>query len=181
MRAKPLFTLSLLAAAMAVPGTSAALGLGNLTVTSALGQPLTARIELTSASKDELDTLSARVADPSLYRQNNLAYPGALSAARVSVERDANGQPYLRIRTNTPVSEPFLDLLVEINWASGRLVRDYTFLLDPPGSTMMAAPAEPVTPERTGAAAPARPAPAQAAAAAPKAAPAGGAGDTYTV
>jgi pilus assembly protein FimV len=181
MRAKPIFTLSLLAAALAAPGTSAALGLGNLTVTSALGQPLSARIELTSASKDELDTLSARVADPSLYRQNNLAYPGALSAARVSVERDANGQPYLRIRTNTPVSEPFLDLLVEINWASGRLVRDYTFLLDPPGSTMMAAPAEPVTPERSGAAT-ARGAPAAAAAAAaPKAAPAGGAGDTYTV
>src|SRR5262249_13867088 len=109
--------------------------------------------------------------------------PGALSAARVSVERDANGQPYLRIRTNSPVSEPFLDLLVEINWASGRLVRDYTFLLDPPGSTMMAAPAEPVTPERTGAA-PARaasPAAAAAAAPAPKPAPAGGAGDTYTV
>ena len=178
MRAKPLFTLSLLAAAMAVPGTSAALGLGNLTVTSALGQPLAARIELTSAAKEELDSLSARVADPSLYRQNNLAYPGALSAARVTVERDANGQPYLRIRTNSPVSEPFLDLLVEINWASGRMVRDYTFLLDPPGSTMMAAPAEPVAPERTGAA-PTRAAPATAAA--PKAAPAGGAGDTYTV
>jgi len=182
MRAKPVFTLSLLAAAMAFSGTSAALGLGNLTVTSALGQPLAARIELTSVAKEELDSLSARVADASLYRQNNLAYPGVLSAARVTVERDANGQPYLRIRTNTPVSEPFLDLLVEINWASGRLVRDYTFLLDPPGSTMMAAPAEPVAPERTGAA-PARAAPATAAAAAPAPAPkaAGGAGDTYTV
>ncbi len=182
MRAKPVFTLSLLAAAMAFSGTSAALGLGNLTVTSALGQPLAARIELTSVAKEELDSLSARVADASLYRQNNLAYPGVLSAARVTVERDANGQPYLRIRTNTPVSEPFLDLLVEINWASGRLVRDYTFLLDPPGSTMMAAPAAPVAPERTGAA-PARAAPATAAAAAPAPAPkaAGGAGDTYTV
>src|SRR5215470_5133475 len=179
MRAKPLSTLSLLAAAMAVPGTSAALGLGNLTVTSALGQPLTARIELTSASKDELDTLSARVADPSLYRQNNLAYPGALSAARVSVERDANGQPYLRIRTNTPVSEPFLDLLVEINWASGRMVRDYTFLLDPPGSTMLAAPVEPVAPARTGAA-PQR-APSSAAAQEAAASRQTQAGDRYTV
>jgi pilus assembly protein FimV len=172
MRAKPILTLTLLAAAMALPGTSAALGLGNLTVSSSLGQPLSARIELTSAAKEELDSLAARVADPSLYRQNNLNYPGALSAARVSVERDANGQPYLRIRTQTPINEPFLDLLVEINWASGRLVRDYTFLLDPPGSTMVAAPAEPVAPVRVGAA-PAR--------AAPAGAPAGGAGDTYTV
>ena len=174
MRAKPILTLSLLASAMAMPGTSAALGLGALTVNSSLGQPLSARIELTSAAKEELESLAARVADPALYRQNNLAYPGALSAARVTLERDANGQPYLRIRTQAPVSEPFLDLLVEINWASGRLVRDYTFLLDPPGSTMIAAPAEPVAPARVGAA-PAR------AAAAPATAPAGGAGDTYTV
>jgi len=174
MRAKPILTLTLLASAMAVPGLSAALGLGNLTVSSSLGQPLSARIDLSSATKEELDSLAARVADPALYRQNNLAYPGALSNARVTLERDANG-PYLRIRTQNPVSEPFLDLLVEINWAAGRLVRDYTFLLDPPGSTMVAAPAEPVTPARVGAA-PARPAPAAAAAA-----PAAGAGDTYTV
>ena len=171
MRAKPILTLSLLASAMAVPGMSAALGLGNLTVSSSLGQPLSARIELTSAAKEELDSLAARVADPALYRQNNLAYPGALAAARVTLERDANGRPYLQIRTQAPVSEPFLDLLVEINWAAGRLVRDYTFLLDPPGSTMIAAPAEPVAPARAGAA------PARAAAAAP----AGRAGDTYTV
>jgi pilus assembly protein FimV len=170
MRAKPILTLSLLASAMAVPGTSAALGLGNLTVNSSLGQPLSARIELTSAAREELDSLAARVADPSLYRQNKLAYPGALAAARVTLERDTNGQPYLLIRTQSPVSEPFLDLLIEINWASGRLVRDYTFLLDPPGSTMIAAPAEPVAP-----------AGASAAAARATGAPAGGAGDTYTV
>ena len=111
MRAKPVLTLSLLAIALALPGTGAALGLGKLTVNSALGQPLSAQIELTSAAKEELDSLAARIADPSLYRQNNLTYPGALSRARVSLERAANGEPYLKITTQLPVSEPFLDLL----------------------------------------------------------------------
>ena len=177
MRAKPILTLSLLATALALPGSAAALGLGKLTVNSALGQPLSAQIELTSAAKEELDSLAARVAAPSLYSQNNLNYPGALSRARVTVERGANGEPFLKITTQQPVSEPYLDLLIEINWASGRVVRDYTFLLDPPGTTMIAAPVEPVAPLRTGVAPPSRP---TASAAAPASAPRQP-GEGYTV
>jgi hypothetical protein len=74
MRAKPVFRMTLLAAALAAASGAHALGLGRLTVESSLGQPLSARIELTSASRDELDTLTARVADPSLYRQNNMQF-----------------------------------------------------------------------------------------------------------
>ena len=179
MRAKPILTFSLLATALALPGTSAALGLGKLTVNSALGQPLSAQIELTSAAKEELDSLAARVGAPSLYTQNNLTYPGVLSRARITVERAANGEPYLKITTQTPVSEPFLDLLVEINWASGRVVRDYTFLLDPPGSTMVASPVEPVAPARAGATQSQRAA--SAAPAAPETAAPKQSGDRYTV
>ena len=115
-------------------GHGAALGLGKLTVNSSLGQPLSAQIELTSVAKEELDSLSARVADPSLYRQNNLAYQGVLSRARVTVERAAERRavPAGSRRTRRSASR-ILDLLVEVNWASGRVVRDYTFLLDPPG------------------------------------------------
>src|SRR5437899_61114 len=179
MRAKPILTFSLLATALALPGTGAALGLGKLTVNSALGQPLSAQIELTSAAKEELDSLAARVGAPSLYTQNNLTYPGVLSRARITVERAANGEPYLKITTQTPVSEPFLDLLVEINWASGRVVRDYTFLLDPPGSTMVASPVEPVAPARAGATQSQRAA--SAAPAAPETAAPKQSGDRYTV
>ena len=64
MRAKPIFTYSLVAGALAFPGHALALGLGKLTVESALGQPLSARIELTSVTKDELDSLRAKIADP---------------------------------------------------------------------------------------------------------------------
>jgi pilus assembly protein FimV len=165
MRAKPLFTYSLLAGALALHGQALALGLGKLTVDSALGQPLSARIDLTSVSRDDLDSLRARVADPSLYRQNNLTYQSTLSRARIAVE-SAGGTPYLRVTSPVPVQEPFLDLLVELDWSAGRVVREYTFLLDPPG-IQMAAPTEPVTPARAGtpartAAAPAPRAPAAA-------------------
>ena len=86
MRAKPVFTYSLVAGALAFQSHALALGLGKLTVESALGQPLSARIELTSVTKEDLDSLRAKVADPALYKQNNLTYQGALSRARVSLE-----------------------------------------------------------------------------------------------
>ncbi len=164
MRVKPIVKYGLVAGALALPAAAYALGLGRLTVESYVGQPLAARIELLSTSKEELDTLSARVADASLYRQNNLTYQGVLSRARVTLERGPNDTAFLRVTSSAPVSEPYLDLLVEVNWASGRVVRDYTFLLDPPGSQTTTV--DPVTPLRQGAAAPAsRPAPAPAAAA----------------
>ena len=122
MRAKPIFTYSLVAGALALHGHALALGLGKLTVESALGQPLSARIELTSVTKDDLDSLRARVADPSLYRQNNLTYQSTLSRARVSLEGGA-GSPYLKVTSPVSVQEPFLDLLIELDWASGRVVR----------------------------------------------------------
>ncbi|HEY2815771.1 MAG TPA: FimV/HubP family polar landmark protein [Casimicrobiaceae bacterium] len=186
MRAKPIISFGLVAGALAVSPAALALGLGKLTVDSALGQPLSARIELTSVSRDELESLSAKIADPTLYRQNNLTYQGVLSRTRVAVEY-AGGNPVLKISSSTAVTEPFLDLMVELNWASGRVVREYTFLLDPPG---VAAPsiAEPIAPARTGAARTANApisTPAPRAAASTPATPApvtgGGSGDQYTV
>jgi pilus assembly protein FimV len=198
MRAKPYITCGLLAGALTLPVSVFALGLGKLTVQSGLGQPLSATIELTSAQKDELDTLRARIADPAVYRDNNVQYPSAMSRARIVVEQTANGAPYLRVTTSQAVNDAFLDLLVELNWATGRVVRDYTFLLDPPSSTETQA-VEPTAPIRaqagsaaaaraqpgsTAAAAPAAPAAAaptrrSAAAASAEGAPAGG--STYTV
>jgi len=181
MRAKPILSLTLLAAALAMPGTAAAVGLGKMTLQSSLGQPLSAQIELTAVAKEELDTVTARVADSSLYRQNNLAYQGVLSRARVAIERLPNGDAVLKVTTSSSVLEPYLDLLVEVNWASGRVLRAYTFLLDPPG--MAPAPTiDPVTPARAGAP---RPAAAAAAPAAPGARTAAesraASGNSYTV
>lgn len=171
MRAKHVLTCGLVAACALPGGTASALGLGRLTVESALGQPLSARIELLPASKDELDSLSARVADPTLYRQNNLPYQAALARARVTLQRGPGETAYLRVSSPVSVNEPYLDLMVEVNWSAGRVVRDYTFLLDPPGATAVAQ-VDPVTPARTGTPPARTPAPAPTAGAAPSA-PAG--------
>src|SRR5208282_4231684 len=146
MRAKPLIVWGLLAGVV-VPVSALALGLGKLTVDSGLGQPLSARIELTAAQKDELDSLTARVADLSVYRDNNVTYPAVMARARVTVEQSPNNPPYLRVTTAQSVNDPFLDLIVEVNWATGRIVRNYTFLLDPPGVGETQA-VEPVAPIR---------------------------------
>ena len=180
MRTKPLVTCGLLAGVLTLPVPAHALGLGKLTLQSGLGQPLSAQIELTSAQKDELDSLRARIADSSTYRDNNVQYPGSLARARVTLEQGPNNTPYLRVTTSQAVNDPFLDMIVEISWATGRVVRDYTFLLDPPGGgTQAVEPAAAIVAEATPARAPrsARRG-AEAAGAGPKSSQGG---DNYTV
>lgn len=115
------------------PFAAEAAGLGKLTVTSALGQPFRAEIEVLSVQKDEADTLVARIAAPDAFKRANIDYAAVLTGMRATVERRGNGQPFIRLVSSQPVNEPYLDLLVELSWSSGRLVREYTTLLDPPG------------------------------------------------
>lgn len=180
MRAKPLIIWGLLAGVFALPATALALGLGKLTVNSNLGQPLSARVELTAAQKEELDSLAAKVADPSVYRDNNVQYPGSLARARVTIEQPPNGPPQLKITTAQAVNDPYVDLIVELNWATGRVVRNYTFLLDPPGMATQAQAVASSAPIRTEAA-PARAARTERAEGGAPAAASPSTGDTYTV
>ncbi|WP_186454028.1 FimV/HubP family polar landmark protein [Denitratisoma sp. DHT3] len=121
----------LAAAVMAMPLAAQAAGLGKLTVLSSLGQPLRAELEV-SAEADELSSLHARVAPPEAFRQASIEYNSVLSGLYFTLEKRAGGQPYFRISSDRPIGDPFLDFLVELNWSAGRLVREYTFLLDPP-------------------------------------------------
>ncbi|MDH5265491.1 MAG: hypothetical protein OEX21_12150, partial [Betaproteobacteria bacterium] len=148
-------------------------GLGKLTVSSALGQILAAEIDLVSMQPGELDSLSARVASPESYRDAKIEYSSVLRLLRFSVEKRANGQPYIKVSSVAPVNEPFVDMLIEVSWPAGRLQREYPILLDPPGFADAKATA-PVAAAPLAAPAP-TPAPAQTAAAepAPIAAPGG--------
>ena len=125
-----MWLVALLAALL--PCVAGAAGMGRLNVLSSLGQPLVAEIDL-SVSKEELGSLSARLASSDAYRTANLQYNLSMTGARITIERRPNGQSFLRIVSNRAVTEPFIDLLVELTWASGRLSREYTALLDPPG------------------------------------------------
>ena len=108
-------------------------GLGKLTVNSALGQILNAEIDLVSLQPGELDSLSARVASPEAFRDARIEYAPSLRLLRFSVDKRANGTPYLKITSIAPVNEPFVDALIEVTWPAGRVQREYPILLDPPG------------------------------------------------
>ncbi|MDO9188336.1 MAG: hypothetical protein Q7U24_00585, partial [Sulfurimicrobium sp.] len=115
------------------PMTVDAAGLGRLTVTSALGQPLRAEIELVSAQKDELSSIAARLASVDAFKEARIERSVSLLDIKFSVEQKTDGTPVIRLATTQPINEPFLDMLVELNWSAGRLLREYTVLLDPPG------------------------------------------------
>ncbi|MDP2824524.1 MAG: FimV/HubP family polar landmark protein [Sulfuritalea sp.] len=136
------------AAAIAVlPLASHAAGLGKITVLSALGQPLKAELEV-SATADEARSLAAKVAAAEAFRQAGIEYSPALVNLRFSRDiKERGGRRYLEISTDRPLNEPFIDMLVELTWASGRLVREYTFLLDPPDLAARMAPVPIAAPE----------------------------------
>lgn len=132
--------VSVVAATLAaLPLAAGAAGLGKLTVLSALGQPLRAELDV-SASREELSSLAARIAAQDAFRQANIEYASALAGLRFTLDKRPGGAPYFKISSDRPVGDPFLDMLVELSWSSGRLVREYTFLLDPPEMKVAEAP-----------------------------------------
>jgi pilus assembly protein FimV len=135
---------SALALALAAfPLVASAAGLGKLTVLSNLGQPLKAEVDI-SATREEVGTLTARIASAEAFRLQGVEFSAALASVRMSIDKRPSGQPYIKITSDRALSEPFIDMLVELSWGSGRLVREYTFLLDPPADVTQKAAATPV-------------------------------------
>ncbi|HEY8101878.1 MAG TPA: FimV/HubP family polar landmark protein [Burkholderiaceae bacterium] len=130
--------------------SSYAAGLGKLTVLSSLGQPLHAEIELTSVSKDEGGgVLVAKLASTDAYKDANIDFNPILFSLRFSIEQKGQRQ-FINVTSTQPVNEPFVDMLLELGGTGSKLVREYTFLLDPADlrmkqSVQVAAPAIPVT------------------------------------
>ena len=128
---------------------AAALALGRLNVQSALGEPLRAEIEVTEIAAAEADGLKVNIASSEAFNAAGVPYNAALADVRTSLQRRADGRYVVRLTSNRMLSEPFIDLLVEASWNSGRVVRDYTVLLDPPRSrtATAAAPIAPMAPQ----------------------------------
>ncbi|GAB4120326.1 MAG: FimV/HubP family polar landmark protein [Sideroxydans sp.] len=123
-----------------------ATGLGGIAVTSNLGQPLRAEVELLSVDKADRSNISAKLATAEAFKSAGLDYPYALPQLKFDiVDRDTE-HPRIRISTVQPVNEPFVTLLVEVAWSSGKLLREYTFLLDPVGFNIPAPAAETIAP-----------------------------------
>lgn len=107
------------------------LGLGRMSVASALGQPLRAEVELTAVSAEDEATLTVKLAPETVFREARLDFNPALANLRFDVERRGNSL-FVKITSLSPISEPYLDLILEATWANGRTRREYTVLLDPP-------------------------------------------------
>ena len=109
-----------------------ALGLGRITVQSALGEPLRAEIDIADINASEASSLKASVASADVFRAAGLEYSSSVSELQISIQKRADGRSYLRLSSARAVTEPFVDLILEASWSSGRIVRDYTMLFDPP-------------------------------------------------
>jgi pilus assembly protein FimV len=134
---KPLWRTTALAVATAVLfGFSAsdarALALGRITVQSALGEPLRAEIDIPEIDADEVASLRANIAAPDAFKTAGFDYNPTLTGIRITLEKRADGRYFLRLVSPRPVNDPFVDLILESSWSSGRVVRDYTMLFDPP-------------------------------------------------
>jgi pilus assembly protein FimV len=139
-----------------LPVSAWALGLGKLNVQSSLGEALRAEIDVTTLTPEEGSSLQVRVATPETYRAAGVDYNQVLSATSIVLQRRADGRPFLRITSDRTVQEPFVDVILDLAWSTGRLVREYTLLFDPPSSRPAAQTTSPVIE------APAQPAPAPA-------------------
>ncbi|MFG1496652.1 FimV/HubP family polar landmark protein [Saccharospirillum sp. HFRX-1] len=119
-------------AALALVGGAQALGLGDIELNSNLNEPLDARIELLEPSdlsaNEILPTLASRLA----FEQAGVERDFFLSNIRFDVQPAADGGLVIQLSTTQAVREPFLNFLVEVNWPGGRLLKEYTLLLDPP-------------------------------------------------
>ncbi len=136
-----------------LPGGAAALGLGAMRAQSALNQPFVGEIDLLDARPDELDTVKVRLASPEAFANVGAERFHYLTKLRFAPQLSARGRPVVLVTSREPVREPYMDLLVEVIWPTGRLVREYTVLLDLPATKPGPAPAVSPPPVRRQAAA----------------------------
>ena len=123
-------------------GAAAALGLGQIQLKSGLGEPLLAEIPIISNDPSELERLRASLASPATFARVGLQPPDAVMADLQFVSAlDARGNPVIRVTSTQPITQPLLTFLVEVDWGQGRLVREYSTLIDAPRTA--AAPMQP--------------------------------------
>ncbi len=125
----------LLLASIICPSLASALGLGEIHLNSALNEPLRAQIDLIAAAPDELTALHASLASREAFTRYGIDRPAFESSFAFKLAKSADGRDVLIVTSTDAISEPFVTFLLEVNWARGRLMREYTVLLDPPTYT----------------------------------------------
>lgn len=111
-----------------------ALGVGSLKTQSALNQPFYGEIELLDVESSDLDNVKVDLADPSAFHEAGIELQPVLTGVSFTPATGPRGEPIIQVATRDPIREPFLDLLVEVIWPGGRILKEYAVLLDPPAA-----------------------------------------------
>jgi len=125
------FIIALVFGACLLPGAALTLGLGEIEVSSALNQKLDAKIALLSATPEDAEQLIVKLAPAAEFSRAGIDRPYLLNSLRFTTEQQ-NGRLFIKVSSPKPIREPFLNFLLELDWPNGRLLREYTILLDPP-------------------------------------------------
>lgn len=107
-----------------------ALDLGRLQILSGIGEPLRAEIEIAQATAQELSSLRAQVASPKSFSQAGMEFNPGLSGLISTVVTQPNGKSFIQLNGLAPIKENFVDLILETQWSSGQLVKNYALLLN---------------------------------------------------
>jgi len=119
-----------LVALLLAPLAASAAGLGRLALFSMVGEPLNAEIEVVSVLAGERDSLAAKLAPAEVYDRAHVAPIPRPEAVRVAIERKADGREVVKLTSTEPLDKPLVNLLVELAWTGGGVIRQYSFLLD---------------------------------------------------
>lgn len=122
-----------LIASLAWFSVASAADIGGINVTSALGHPLKAEISLSELGQTDKARITAKLASVNDFKSAGLDYPYNLPKLSFEINTRANGEAYIKLTSSQPINDPFVSLLIELSWPSGKLLREYTFLLDPAG------------------------------------------------
>jgi pilus assembly protein FimV len=120
------------------PGLAGAVALAPISLQSFLGQNLVAEIDVLNLTPQEAASLKATMAGPGAYLGMGMEYNASLRDAQVEVLVRADGSRYIRLRTNRPLNEPAVDLVLEVSTNAAKLIRPYRLLLDPAKSSEVA-------------------------------------------
>ena len=129
---RPVIWIVLSACIWLVTSNAQAIGLGRIVVNSALNQPLDAEISIASIESNVLESLEIRLATDSDFQRANISIEPVVKLLQFNVINGETG-PWIHLTTDGPVRTPFLHFLAAIEWSGGKIIREYTALLDPPG------------------------------------------------
>ena len=110
-----------------------ALGFGGIKLKSSLNEKLNAEVTLVSATASDIQSLTVALASEEAFLRSGIDRTALLNKLRFKVKQNSSGDYYIHVTTTETVREPFMNFLLEMNWKNGRMLREYTMLIDPPG------------------------------------------------